>query len=351
MYGTSQLKAFQSLSRHPYPAPIFKLLVPVALSYTEPMTNPLRVLFLGSGDLACPALERILAVPFCRVVTVVSQPDRPKGRHRRRQACPAKALAEERGVPILTPERIGAPDVVATLAAVASDIIVVAAYGQYIPRSLLAVPPLGAINIHPSLLPKYRGASPIQWAVANGDDVTGVTILYVSETMDAGDIILQRAVPIVPADNTLTLTPYLAGLGADLLIEALDAVRRGMAPRIPQDDQQAITVHKLKKADGCIDWSWPAETIHNRIRGFLPWPGCYTSWGGGALKIWSSHLQAGSVPASVPGQVVQCSPRGPVIATGQGGICLTEVQPEGGTRMAAAAFLCGHPLKPGDVLG
>lgn len=310
----------------------------------------MRILFMGSGDVACPALERLLGQSAYTVVAVVTQPDRPKGRNRKLSACPAKVLAEEGGLPVLTPERVGAPDAVEQIKALAPDIIVVAAYGQYIKPEILAIPPYEAINIHPSLLPKYRGASPIQWALANGEEETGVTILYVSKEMDAGDIIVQQPLAIDPEDTAATLTPRLAELGADLLIEALDAIKGGTAMRRPQRAADATLVHKLEKEDGRIDWTLPAETIHNRIRGFTPWPGCYTTCGGRLLKINKTNVSQESSSA-VPGTVVRCHGDAPAVATGDGVLELLEVQPEGKKSMAGKAFLCGHVVQEGDRLG
>lgn len=310
----------------------------------------MRVLFMGSGEVACPALERLLDQPDYDVVAVVTQPDRPKGRQRRIAPCPAKAFAEAKKVPVLTPARIGAPEAVDEVRALRPDVIVVAAYGQFIKPEILALPTYESINIHPSLLPKYRGAAPVQWALANGEKETGVTILYVSERMDAGDIILQRAVPIDPEDTALSLTPRLAKLGAELLIEALDAMRRGAAKRRPQDESLATTVYKLEKKDGRIDWSLPAATIRNRIRGFTPWPGCSTMVCGHRLKIlWAQCIDESATDA--PGTVVRCEDKGPVVATGDRLLRLEEVQPEGRTRMTGAAYLCGHVFTPGERMG
>jgi methionyl-tRNA formyltransferase len=311
----------------------------------------MRILFLGSGEVACPALELLLADPAYTVVAVVSQPDKPQGRNRTLGACPAKRLAEACGVPTLTPARIGAPAAVAEIAALQPDVMVVAAYGQYIKPEILALPPLGAINIHPSLLPKYRGATPIQWAVANGDTETGVTILYVAGKMDAGDILAQRRYPIEPDDTAASLTPKLAVAGAALLMETLAELRAGTACARPQDEANATVVYKLEKDDGRIDWTLPAVTIRNRIRGFTPWPGCFTQVRGKRLKILRARVLSGPAMMTPPGAVIRCEADGPVIATGADGLLLTEVQPEGKKAMSAAAFLCGRTLAVGEQLG
>lgn len=310
----------------------------------------MRILFMGSGDLACPALSRLLDRPGDEVVAVVSQPDRPKGRNRRVAPCPAKAFAEARGIPVFTPERIGAPTAVTEVAGLHPDLITVVAYGQYIKPEILAIPPLGAINVHPSLLPKYRGASPIQWALANGESTTGVTILYVSKAMDAGDIILQQSVPIDPDDTAGSLSPRLAELGGELLVTAIEQIANGTATRTPQDETQATIVYKLSKEDGRIDWQQPAETIRNRIRGFTPWPGCYTDVQGKMLKVTAADVIAGE-GSHEPGTVIDCLPEGPVIATGADALLLREVQPEGRKPMSGSAYLCGHAIRPGARVG
>ncbi len=308
----------------------------------------LRVVFMGSGDVACPALERMLAAADLSVVAVVTQPDRPHGRRRQLSACPAKRVAEGRGVHVLTPERVGAPEVVSALSALRPDLLVVADYGQFIPSSLIDLAPLGAINIHPSLLPKYRGASPIQWALANGDAETGVTILYVEQEMDAGDILAQEPLAIDPDDTGLTLTPKLADLGADLLMRVIADLQAGRVTARPQDPAAVTVVRKLDKEDGRIDWSMSAEAIRNRVRGFLPWPGSFTHWPGGRLKVLSARVEPMASGAHVPGTLIDCGGDGPLVATGEGALRLTAIQPEGRKVMGGEAFLCGYTLKPGE---
>jgi methionyl-tRNA formyltransferase len=312
----------------------------------------MRILFMGSGALACPALERLLNRPGDEVVALVSQPDRPKGRRQHQAPCPAKRFAEARGVTVLTPEKVGAADSVERIRSLRPDLIVVAAYGQYIPVSILDLPPGGAINIHPSLLPKYRGASPIQWAVANGETETGVTILFVAAEMDAGDIILQEKAPIADDDTAATLEPRLAEQGAELLIRAVEQIRAGTVRRQPQDHRQATGAAKLRKEDGRLPWGLPAITLHNRVRGFQPWPGCFCEAPDGSghfLKIWKTRTEPRG--ERVPGQIVDVAGEGPLIAAGEGALRLLEVQPEGGRPMTGRDFLNGHPLRVGEFLG
>jgi len=311
----------------------------------------MRIVFIGSGELGCPAVERLLASPQDELVAVVSQPDRPQGRHLRLTACPVKQVAASRGVPVLTPENIGDPAFMDQLAALHPDLIVVAAYGQFLPRGLLTLPPNGVINVHPSLLPKYRGAAPIQWAIANGETETGVSIIYLIEKMDAGDILAQEHMPIAPYDTTATLAPRLAALGAELLLRVIEEIRTGVVKPLPQDDALATRAPMIRKDDGRLDWSQLASTLHNRIRGFLPWPGCYFVWPHDSMKrvkVLKTSVEPGT---GIPGTVLKSDAQGLVIASGQGALRLSEVQPESRQPMLAAAFNNGARLRVGDQLG
>ena len=310
----------------------------------------LRVLFMGSGAIACQTLERLLTGKD-EVVAVVTQPDRPKGRKLKVAACAVKMFAQSRKVRILSPERVGAEGSVQEIQDLTPDLIVVAAYGQYIKPAILAVPRLGSINLHPSLLPKYRGAAPIQMALADGEQKTGVSIIYISEKMDAGDIILQYELAIDSDDTVETLTPKLAEMGAEMIMETIDLIRLGEAPRSPQDNSLATYVKKLTKEDGRIDWSLPADTIRNRIRGFTPWPGCYchvSAHSAVRLKILWAEVESGE---GVPGTILSCNADGPLVAAGECALRLRHVQPAGKKRMTGAEYLRGYLLKPGDCLG
>ena len=310
----------------------------------------MRIIFMGSGDVGCPVVERLLASPQDELVAVVSQPDRPQGRKLQLAPCPVKAFVAGR-VPVLTPEKCGAPDFVAQLAALKPDLIVVAAYGQFLPRALLDLPPHGVINVHPSLLPKYRGAAPIQWAVARGEKETGVSIIYLIEKMDAGDILQQERMPIAPDATAAELTPQLSALGAELLMRAVENIRTGTVQRVPQNDALATRAPLLKKTDGRLDWSRPADELHNRIRGFFPWPGCYFEWPRGSekrVKVLKAALTTGGGEA---GTMLSTDPRQLIVACGTGALQLLAVQPEGKKPMTAADFLNGAHLAPGDRLG
>jgi methionyl-tRNA formyltransferase len=311
----------------------------------------MRVVFIGSGELACPVLKALIENPADSVVAVVTQPDRPSGRRLHLAPCPVKAFVAGRGLNVMSVENASAPEMVEKFSALLPDLIVVVDFGQFLKKNVLAVPNLGAINVHPSLLPKYRGAAPIQWAVANGETETGVTVLYVTEKMDAGDIILQEKISIHDEDTALMLEPKLAEVGAVLSIRALDLIREGRVIRKPQNESQVTFAHKLKKEDGRIDWPQPATVIRNRIRGFVPWPGCFCEVPDGSghmLRILKARVE----PARrVPGMVLELSGGGPLVACGEDALRLLEVQPEGKKPMSGEAYLCGHKMKVRELLG
>lgn len=285
------------------------------------------------------------------VVAVVTQPDRPSGRRLHLTPCPVKDFVAGRELNIMTVENASTSDVVEKLRAFSPDLMVVVDFGQFLKKNVLALPTKGAINVHPSLLPKYRGAAPIQCAVVNGDTETGVSVLYVTEKMDAGDVILQETVSIHDEDTALTLEPKLAEVGARLLIKALDLIREDRVIRKPQDESQVTFAHKLKKEDGRIDWPQPAAVIRNRIRGYVPWPGCFCEVPDGSghmLRIVKARVEP---VRRVPGMVLELSGDGPLVACGENALRLLEVQPEGKKPMSGAAYLCGHKLKIGELLG
>ncbi len=281
---------------------------------------------------------------------VVTQPDRPVGRKQKQTPCPIKQLALQIGLSVLSPEKI--KESLAKLSVLQSDLFVVAAYGQYIPSSILALPPHGAINFHPSLLPKYRGASPIQGAIANGDSITGVTILYVSEKMDSGDILLQQNVSINPDATSASLEPILATVGAELLIEAIEQIRTGTVHPRTQNEAMASETRKLTKKEGRIDWTLPAIVLKNRIRAWIPWPGCFCEIpsirGSQHLKILRVAVE--NKRTGAPGYVLETTGDGLLISTGDGALRLIEVQPAGKRVMACSAYLRGSPIPIGTRL-
>ncbi|HBA86194.1 MAG TPA: methionyl-tRNA formyltransferase [Verrucomicrobia bacterium] len=311
----------------------------------------MRIVFMGSAELACPSLEALLASPLDDVVGIVTQPDRPKGRSQKLSACPIHQFAATKGVPIFMPEKASDPAFIETLEELLPDLIVLVAYGQFLKRPILELPLQGAINVHPSLLPRYRGAAPIQWALARGETTTGVSIMYMSEKMDAGDIILQEPYPIQPEDTAGTLEPRLAQKGAKMLLRAIDLIREGRAPRTPQDESLVTLAPKLKKEDGRIDWTKPAQEIANRVRAFNPWPCCYcepTPGSGEYLKVLKARVE---ILSGKPGEVQMTEKQDPIVAAGDGSIRLLEVQPPGKRPMTGADWARGRRLVGGEVLG
>ena len=317
----------------------------------------MRVVFMGSADVSCVMLAVLLKADDCEIVGVVTQPDRPCGRNRQLTPCPAKRLAVEAGLPVATPEKINAPEALAQVTAWAPDVGVVVAYGQFLGRRLLDLPSHGCVNIHFSLLPRHRGAAPVQWAIASGDTETGVTAMRMDAGMDSGDILGQTREPILPEDTAGSLSERLAAIGARLQIQTLRDLADGRAVRAPQDAAQATFAPKLRKEDGAIDWTQPAAVIERRVRAFNPWPGSFTGLprrlhAGHAdahikvLHVSVTPFEATGVPAP-PGTVLDCAGDGPLVQTGAGALRLLVVQPEGRKAMSAQAFLCGHPLQAG----
>ena len=312
----------------------------------------MKVIFMGTPEFAVPSLDAVLGV--AEVVAVVTRPDKPRGRGLRVMPPPIAVAATQYALDVLQPATLRDPEFLRHLSGLGPDLIVVVAFGRIIPPELLAVAPLGGVNLHPSLLPRYRGAAPIARAIAAGDAETGVTVLHVSEELDAGDIILQRAVPIAPEDTTATLEPRLAQEGGALLAEALELLEAGQAPRRPQDPTRVTFAPKLTVEEAAIRWSDPARTIVNLVRALNPWPIAYAVRDGAPLKIWGAaavESPAPALPPAAPGTVLAAGPDAFVVAAGAGAVKVLEVQPASGRRMAAADYLRGHTLAPGTVLG
>jgi methionyl-tRNA formyltransferase len=318
----------------------------------------MRVIFMGSADVSCVMLDALLATPGVSVVGVVTQPDRPVGRNRRMTPCPCCELAVKRALPVIKPEKINAAESLAQLEAWAADVIVVVAYGQFLGKKLLVMPQLGCVNIHLSLLPRHRGAAPVQWAIMAGDAASGVTAMLMDAGMDSGDILEQVSEPIRADDTAESLYDRLSPLGAKLLVRTLADLGAGRATRTPQDATAVTFAAKLCKENGRISWNLTAVEIERRVRGLFPWPGCFTTMPrqpdstGEAerVKILRVAVQDSSARAAA-GTVLENNDTGPLVQTGRGALRLLDVQPEGGKPMNAAAFLRGHPLQVGDVLG
>ena len=312
------------------------------------MTQSLNLVFCGTPRFAVPTLEKLVAANF-RVHLVVTQPDRPKGRGLELVQSPAKESALKLNLPITQPDRIKTNDEFrAQLTALKPDAIIVVGYGRIIPQWMLDLPPLGNINLHASLLPKYRGAAPIQWAIANGEPVTGVTTMRIDAGLDTGDMLLQQELPIAPNDNAETIAPRLAAIGADLTVETLRRLQSSsLAPR-PQDNAQATLAPILKKEDGLIDFARSAAEIFNRIRGFQPWPGAYTKFRGKNLQILQAQPATEALP---PAELRVNSDRLYVGCGNETSLELREIQLEGKKRATARDFIHGYRPQPGEKLG
>ena len=308
---------------------------------------------MGTAELAGASLKALVAEQSFEVVAVVTQPDRPKGRDLKRQPSPVKAVALGLGLPVLQPERARNEAFLAALRAHRPDLIVVAAYGQLLPPALLEIPRWGCINVHTSLLPKYRGAAPIQWAILNGEAETGVTIMKVDAGLDTGDILTQATTPIAPGDNAQTLHDRLAMMGAELLVRTIPDYAAGKITSRPQPAEGATYARKITKEDGLLDWSQPARALWNRVRGLTPWPGTFT-WQQAVpkprlLKIW--EVEPLEATAETPGEVLQADKQRLVVACGQGALRILSLQREGGRRLNAPEFLAGNPVGVGERLG
>ncbi|WP_322511180.1 methionyl-tRNA formyltransferase [Chloroflexus sp.] len=312
----------------------------------------MRVLFLGSPSFAVHALEALVAAGH-EIVGVVTQPDRPAGRARRLTPPPVKVAALAHGLPVLQPETLRDPQVVATLTALQPEVGVVAAYGEILRRAVLAIPPLGYLNIHPSLLPLYRGPTPVAGAILAGETVTGVTIMLLDPGMDSGPILAQAVVDLPPTARAGPLTDQLFQIGAELLVQTLPRYARGEIEPRPQDHSQATVTKMLKKEDGCIDWSLPALMIERMTRAYDPWPGAYTFWRGQPLRIITAAVVATTAMAT-PGTVIGRSAGGnPLVQTGNDALELVEVQPASRRPMSGGAWLAGihaNEIRLGEVV-
>jgi len=309
----------------------------------------MKLLFLGTPSFAVPTLERIVQAGH-RVLGVFTQPDRPKGRGGVLTPPPVKITALDHKLAVFQPERVRRPEVVEQMKQMRPDAMVVVGYGQIIPQSIIDIPRLGIINVHASLLPKYRGAAPIQWAIANGEERSGVTTMRIDAGLDTGDMLLKWETAIGPEENALELGERMSQAGADLLVETLAGLESGTLRPQPQDSTKATLAPILKKEDGLIDWTWPARKIFDRTRGFLPWPGTYSFFRSQLFHVWKARVaeSAGSGP---PGSLSILNKR--LIATAGAGSALEliDVQIEGRKRMPAEAFLNGYRLNPDEMLG
>jgi methionyl-tRNA formyltransferase len=312
----------------------------------------LRLIFMGSAELSCASLRALLETPDFVVAAVVTQPDKPKGRELKLRASPVKELALGANLLVLQPARARDDSFVAELRALEPDLIAVAAYGQILPPAILDLPRYGCLNVHTSLLPRHRGAAPIQRAILSGDRLTGVTIMKMDAGLDTGGILAQEETLIDACDDSGTLHDRLATMGARLLLRTIPEYVSGQLTPRAQPAEGVTYAAKLRKDDGRIDWHQPAESIWNQVRGLVPWPGAFTLLPGSALrrslKIWKAEMVHTGGP---PGEILAVDKSGPVVGCGRGALRLLVLQREGGRPMDAQQFLAGHAMKTGDQLG
>ncbi|MDF2944384.1 MAG: fmt [Herbinix sp.] len=316
----------------------------------------MKILFMGTPEYAARSLEKIIQSGH-EVIGVVTQPDKQKGRGQAMNFSPVKELALKHGLTLYQPVKVREADFLAIAQELAPEAIIVAAFGQILPKALLDIPPFGCINVHASLLPKYRGAAPIQYSILEGEEETGITIMYMNVGIDTGDIILQAKTPIAPEETGGSLYDKLAVIGADLLIEALKKIEDGTAVRVPQDDTKATYVKTLNKDMGILDFTQPAIKLERLIRGLNPWPSAYTFLEGKTLKIWQAAVEnadpskMSGLASTMPGEVIEIRKDSIVVLTGDGLLVVKELQLEGKKRMAVDAFLRGYSVVVGTKLG
>lgn len=304
-----------------------------------------RIIFMGTPAFACPTLQTLLDRNE-NVVAVFTQPDRPKGRGQKLQAPPVKELALAHTIPVFQPQKVRVPEVIEQIRELKPDLIVVVAFGQILPKALLDIPPQGCVNVHASLLPRYRGAAPLNWCIVNGETETGVTTMLMDVGLDTGPMLLKKTTPLGPDEDILSLHDRMSLLGAQLLGETLDGLKAGQITPEPQDDSLSCYAPLLKKEHGLIDWQKPALTLHNLVRGLAAWPGAVSLLNGTPFKLYRTVVRQGS---GVPGTVIATSKEGIEVACGQGSLLIKELQAPGSKKMDAGSFLAGHPIPVGSV--
>jgi methionyl-tRNA formyltransferase len=306
-----------------------------------------RIVFFGTPAFAIPSLEGLFQGPD-EVVAVVTQPDRERGRGQKRSPSPVKEFVLQHGVALHQPEKVKESSFLETMKALTPDLFVVVAFGQILPKPLLEIPKFGAVNVHGSLLPMYRGAAPIAWAILRGEKKTGITTMLMDEGMDTGDILMQAELQIEKEDTGETLQEKLSSLGGRLLIETVERMKAGALSPLPQNHSKATYAPSLKKEDGRIDWKRPAEEIDLKVRAFNPWPGAFTGWEKGLLKIYRGEVRKGISQVGA-GSIIWVGSDFIEVGTGEGSLLIREVQPEGKRKMSVRDFLSGHRIPIGTV--
>ncbi|MGI6703107.1 MAG: methionyl-tRNA formyltransferase [Clostridia bacterium] len=309
----------------------------------------MNIVFMGTPDFALTSLDKLIKKGYI-ISTVISQPDRPKGRGKKVQPPPVKERALQAGINVQQPERVKDPEFIEALKNLRPDIIIVVAYGQILPEEIIKLPGLGCINVHASLLPKYRGAAPINWCIINGEKKTGVTTMYMDRGMDTGDILMQRETEIKDDETAGQLHDRLALLGAELLIETLGGIERGSVARKAQDHSEATYAPQLNRETGRVDWNNEAQSIYNLVRGTNPRPGCYTQYRQQRMKLWGARVLDRN-STGTPGEITEVSAEGLAVQTGRGTLLLTEIQMPSSRRMTVDEYLRGNLMETGYVLG
>lgn len=312
----------------------------------------MNIVFFGTSEFAIPSLKKLISSKH-KVLAVVTQPDRKKGRDLKLSPPATKVLAESNGIRVYQPVDSSSKESAEYLKKLGAGLFVVVSFGQILKKDILSIPKYCAINLHGSLLPKYRGAAPTNWAIINGDKLSGVSVIRINERLDEGDIILSRKYPIDGEDTNITLTEALSALGADALLEAVEMIESGKANFEKQNGKEATYAPKLKKEDGLIDWSEPAASIHNKVRGFIPWPGAYTHYENKSLKILKTKLSGQAYDKkALPGEIIDIKAgEGVVVSAGSGYIAITHLQLEGKKPMDTDAYLRGHRMEKGGRFG
>lgn len=314
------------------------------------MRIKMRIVFMGTPDFSVPALKALVEAGH-EVAAVVTQPDRPRGRGKELQMTPVKVQALAYGIPVYQPEKVKDPAFVEILRNLQPEVIVVIAFGQILSRDILDLPPYGCINIHASLLPKYRGAAPIQWAVIDGEKETGVTTMMMDVGLDTGDMLEKTIIPLDPKETGGSLFDKLSQAGGPLILSTLEKLKAGTAVRTPQTDEDSTYAKMLTKSLGQIDWSMEAAAIERLIRGLNPWPSAYTFVHGKTLKIWDADVLKESSDGAAPGQIIRTDPHSLIVAAGEALLSIRELQLEGKKRMDVETFLRGYTIEKGEILG
>ena len=310
----------------------------------------MRIVFMGTPDFSVPALKALVEAGH-EVAAVVTQPDRPRGRGKELQMTPVKVQALAYGIPVYQPEKVKDPAFVEILRNLQPEVIVVIAFGQILSRDILDLPPYGCINIHASLLPKYRGAAPIQWAVIDGEKETGVTTMMMDVGLDTGDMLEKTVIPLDPKETGGSLFDKLSQAGGPLILSTLEKLKAGTAVRTPQTDEDSTYAKMLTKSLGQIDWSMEAAAIERLIRGLNPWPSAYTFVHGKTLKSWDADVLKESSDGAAPGQIIRTDPHSLIVAAGEALLSIRELQLEGKKRMDVETFLRGYTIEKGEILG